>query len=134
MKNFSKREWDIADLEHFGRTTEDFEQKYIRITDKGKIIGLLHYSFWGGVMEIKTVIVSHLRRHEGVGVMMLEKAEEIAKKHKVHKMHLITGKKWQAIKLYRKRGFKKSNNLLDHYLHKDFIEMVKKLSLSNNRK
>lgn len=126
---FSKKEWEIADIEHFGKASGWKEEGfYIQAIDKNEVVGLIHYLLKGGVMEISSLIISHKHRGEGIGSKLISKVEEIAKKEDIHKMYLITGEGWKAEDFYQKMGFEKSGELKNHYLHKDWIIYSKLLS------
>lgn len=120
-KEFSEKEWALADIEHFGEPYHWKEEGfYIKAVDKGEIVGLIHYEVKAGVMEISTFIVSHSKRNEGIGSMLLQKVEKVAKTNNIHKLFLVTGKGWKAEKFYQKNGFVKSGILKNHFLHKDW--------------
>jgi N-acetylglutamate synthase-like GNAT family acetyltransferase len=126
MKDFSKKEWAIADTKHFGRPSRWHEKDfYIKVLDQGKIVGMLHYSIKAGVVEIITLIVSHEKRKKGIGVALIKKVEQLAKKEKAHKLYLITGKGWESEDFYKKMGFTKTGELEKHLLKIDWIEYSK---------
>ena len=126
MKAFSEVERGIADTKHFGRPSRWKERhSYIRAVEKGKIVGILHYSFKAGVMEIETIIVSHKHRREGIGKALVLKAEDIAKKKGLHKLFPLTGKGWEESKFYKKMGFIETGGLRKHYLGRDWVEFTK---------
>lgn len=126
---FSKKEWEIADLEHFGKASGWSEKGYyIQATEGDKILGLIHYTIISGVIEISTLIVSHNHRGKGIGTKLINKIEDIAKKDNVHKIYLVTGDGWKAENFYQKMGFEKTGEHKNHYLHKDWIIYSKFLS------
>ncbi len=126
---FSKQEWALADIEHFGKSSGWKEEGfYIQAVEENEVIGLIHYMLKGGVMEISSLIISHKHRGEGIGSKLIEKVEDIAKKENVHKMYLITGDGWKAEDFYLKMGFEKTGEHKNHYLHKDWVIYSKFLS------
>ena len=126
MRAFAEKEWAIADTEHFGRPSRWQEQhSYIRAVDNDKILGVLHYSFKAGVMEIETVIVSHNQQGQGVGSELMMKAEEVARREGLHKLFLSTGEGWTAVGFYKKLGFTQTGKLKKHYLKRDWVEFSK---------
>ena len=54
-----------------------------------------------------------------------QKAVEITKKQNGHKLFLMTGKDWEAIKFYETLGFEKTGEINNHYFNGDFIELTK---------
>ena len=126
IKVFTESEWAIADTEHFGRPSRWVEEDaYLRAEENGKILGVLHYSFKAGVMEIETVIVSNERKREGIGTLLMQRAESEARRKGLHKLYLITGKGWSSIKFYKKLGFIQTGELKKHFLGKDWLEFTK---------
>ncbi len=119
---FSKKEWELEDLEHFGKASGWKEEGfYIQAIEKSEVVGLIHYTLKGGVMEISSLIISNKHRGEGIGTKLIKKLEEIAKKEHIHKMYLITGDGWKAEDFYKKMGFEKTGEHKNHYLNKDWI-------------
>lgn len=126
MKDFSEKEWAIADTEHFGKPTRWHEKNsYIKAQDNGEIIGMLHYSIKAGVIEIITLIVSHEHRNKGIGTALLKRIEKLAQKEKVHKLYVITGKGWKSEDFYKKIGFIQTGELKKHFLKKDWVKFSK---------
>lgn len=126
MRAFTEKEWAIADTEHFGRPSRWQEQQsYIRVVDKGKILGVLLYSFKAGVMKIETIIVSQKQQGHGVGSELMVRAEEVARKEGLHKLFLSTGEGWNVTGFYKKLGFVQTGELKKHYLKRDWVEFSK---------
>ncbi len=97
IRDFEKKEWDIADQEHYGKILDWNAKKFTIVAyEKTDIVGVLEFSIKVGVADIQTLIVSSTQRGQGVGSTLLHKAEEIAKKNEAHKLYLITGKGWRA--------------------------------------
>lgn len=122
INEFSDREWALADIEHFGKSSKwNEENLYINAVENSDLVGLIHLKISVGVIEIKRLIVSHLRRDEGIGTKLIENVERIALNKNVHKIFLITGKGWKAEKFYQKNGFVQTTELKKHYLKKDWV-------------
>lgn len=126
LTKFTKEEWAIADRDHYGKTdmwnTKTF---YLKATVGKEIIGSLHLKTEGGIGEIPSLIVSHKRTRQGVGRALIKKAGEIAKNEGAHKLYLLTGENWGALKFYKSLGFIECGQLDDFYLHVDFVVLVK---------
>ena len=126
MKEFTEREWATVDTEHFGRPSRWTEEDmYIRAEEDGEIQGVLHHKINGGVMEIITIIVSEKHRGQGIGSMLILKAEENARQKKAHKIYLTTGDGWKSVEFYKKLGFIQTGELKKHYLKHDWLEFSK---------
>lgn len=125
LKDFNKREWPEANVEHFGHN-EDWNTKHYILDayDGPNLIGTLGIKIEAGVAYIGTMLVGKDQRRKGVGKQLMEKAKEIAKKNKAHKIYLQTGINWQSIYFYKKLGYKITGKLLNHYFNQDFIELT----------
>jgi len=127
-KDFYDKEWEIADKEHWNRVTNWKDEKfYIEAYEDGKIVGLLGMTICARVGKINNIITSHNKRGQGIGKKLMLEAEKLAKKHKVHKIHLTTGKGWVAEEFYNSLGYKKEGLLKKHYFKHDFIQFGKQL-------
>jgi len=82
---------------------------------------MLHYRYMVGVTEIITIITDHTRQKQGIGKALMQKAERIGVKEDIHKIYLITGKGWEAIKFYKKMGFEQTGLLKNHYRNHDML-------------
>jgi len=126
---FSKEEWPFADVIHYGRPDVNWNPKtfWVKATRGRETIGCLRLSTEGGIGEIPGLIVSHKHQRQGVGKALIDKAAEITKKEGGHKLYLLTGKDWEALKFYKALGFVECGELKDFYLHVDFVFLVKKI-------
>lgn len=123
---FQEKEWKPADIEHFGRIIDwKKETKVLKALDNNELVGILELTMQSGVMHIDSLIVKHNRQGEGIGKVLMEKAEIIAKQYKLHKIYLDTGKNWNATKFYEALGYKKTGELLKHLEKQDYIEYSK---------
>ena len=126
MKTFDKNEWKEYDFEHFGHSIVwDTKIYYLKAEDELGILGTLEIKVEGGVGKINTILVRKGNQGKGVGKALMQKAEEITKKQNGHKLFLMTGKGWEAIKFYESLGFQKTAKINNHYFNIDFIELTK---------
>lgn len=126
MKSFDKREWKEYDIQHFGHPVVwDTKIYYLKAEDETGILGTLEIKVEAGVGKVNTVLVRKGQQGKGVGKALMEKAEEITKKQNGHKLFLMTGKGWEAIKFYETLGFEKTGEINNHYFNGDFIELTK---------
>ncbi|MBP9718882.1 MAG: GNAT family N-acetyltransferase [Candidatus Levybacteria bacterium] len=126
MKAFDKHEWKAYDQEHFGHVIVwDTKTYFLKAEDETGILGTLEVKVEGGVGKINTLLVGKGNQRKGVGKALMEKAEEITKQQNGHKLFLMTGKGWEAIKFYETMGFEKTAEVNNHYFNTDFIELTK---------
>lgn len=127
IKAFGDTEWAEADKDHFGDTSVDFNRKkFIFIAElDSQIAGYVKIETDMGVCKIDSIITGSGFRGKGVGKLLMEKAEEIAKSEVCHKVILETGIDWEARKFYELCGYVVSATLTDHFGHKDFVLMEK---------
>lgn len=128
MRFFDKAEWKRYDLEHFGRALEwDTKMYFLKAEDKSGILGTMELKIEGGIGKINTRLVTNTNQRKGVGKALMQKAEELTRKLNGHKMFVITGKDWNAVKFYEALGYRKSGDLPNHYFNVDFMELSKPL-------
>lgn len=122
-KDFETIEWEIADKEHYGGNRDFQMEKFLFLAtdDNEKVCGLLKMVITAGVTHIEDLLVSHEHRREGIGKALVEHAEKISKQKKVHKIHLDTGKNWDAEKVYLSLGYVKTGELKNHFLGYDYV-------------
>jgi ribosomal protein S18 acetylase RimI-like enzyme len=125
---FEKREWEKADIEHYGQPLK-WDKKNFKISayEGRKIIGNLRMDIREGVAYVDAIIVSPENRGKGVGNQLMKKAEELARKNKTHKIYLQTGEDWTSLFFYLKLGYEITSKLPNHYHHVDFVELTKYL-------
>lgn len=126
-KAFAKKEWAIADLEHYGKAINWKKKKYylVALDDDGKIIGMLNFFIIAGVGQISRILVVKNKRRGKIGMGLMQKAEEFAKKHGAHKIFLWTGKDWSARSFYKSLGYKITGKFLNDLGHQDFVIFTK---------
>lgn len=127
LRDFEKKEWVIADIEHYGVNTRWSYKKLLLTSydEKGLMTGSLRLYIDYDVAKIATIIVAKNSQGKGIGRKLMLKAEEISKAHNAHKIYLETGKSWKSVKFYKKLGYKKTVDLPNHFHHHDFILMTK---------
>ncbi len=123
---FTKKAWEVADLRHYGEKIDWTKEKcFIQAYDEGILVGSLELDFMAGVMHILDVIVDPIQQQQGIGTLLMQSAETLAKEKSLHKIFLETGKTWDACKFYEKLGYKKTGDLPNHYLQQDYVEYSK---------
>ena len=91
--DFETKEWEKADLEHYGRKVNwDKKDFNIVVKDNNKIFGSLRLDIRAGTCHIDSVIVSSELRGKGIGKILMNRAEELAKKIKHIKFIFILEK------------------------------------------
>lgn len=124
---FTKREWARVDIANFGFPTK-WNSREIYMLAYGsshRIKGALKMKIKGGMSYVSQLIIASSSRGKGVGGMLMEEAEQIAKKAGCHKIYLDTGESWPAVKFYKSLGYKITGTLKNHYFHADFVIMSK---------
>lgn len=127
IKDFLKKEWAIVDRKHYGKPVKWGKKMYniVAFDDGDKIIGVLNAYIRAGVMHVSTILVDKNKRGQKTGTKLMLRAEKFAKKYKVHKIWLQTGKGWQSVEFYKSLGYKTAGKFLNHFFHKDFIIFTK---------
>lgn len=120
LKDFENKEWPIANLKDVGKRLSENDWKkeeyvLLALDDKDKIVGFLKFEIKAKVACAKRLLVSHLCRKQGIGKALMAKAEEMSKKVGCHKLYLLTGETWQAVKFYQVLGYKITGKLEKHY-------------------
>ena len=126
LKRFEKREWRIANTEHYGYNIYAYPKRFIFVAeDKGRIVGFADGTITAGVCYLSSLLISSKNRRTGVGKRLIVKVESLAKKHHAHKIFLHTGKEWDSAKFYRAMGYEEEALSKDHYGHQEFIQFAK---------
>lgn len=122
ISKFEVLEWPYADMEHYGKKVKYNNKTFLFKATEGKeIVGCIKGKLESGVLYIDYLIVAHDKKSKGIGKILSLKAEEFGKKNKAHKIHLITGKGWEAEKFYQKFAYKRIATLPKHNFKKDFV-------------
>jgi len=125
VKEFNKREWPKADLEHFGQNRNWNTKHYVlEAYDNQYLVGTLGMKIEAGVTYIGTMLVAEDQRMKGIGKELMDKAKQITEQNKGHKIYLQTGINWSSINFYKKLGYKITAELKNHYFNQDFIELT----------
>lgn len=128
LERFAIREWKKADKEHYGPGWNFKTKEYVFVArDKKDVIGTATLRAKAGVGEVKTVLVAEKKRGEGIGHALMGQVERMAKKNKLHKLWLNTGKGWKAQRFYEKLGYVVTADLKKHYAKTDFVIYTKYL-------
>ncbi|HSW97401.1 MAG TPA: GNAT family N-acetyltransferase [Candidatus Saccharimonadales bacterium] len=119
---FQRKEWELADLKHFGRIVSwGKESKILKAIQDNNLIGVLDLTIESGVMHIDGLIVKEDKQGNGIGKALMIKAEELAKERKVHKIYLDTGKTWLSSNFYQSLGYTITAELQNHIEHQDYV-------------
>ncbi len=122
LKEFGKKEWPIANREHYGQNVNYKEKIFVyKAVEGGKIVGSIKGKLEAGVLYINYLIVDHNRKDKGIGKSLTQKSEDFGRKFGAHKIHLITGKGWEAEKFYQALGYRQIAILPKHHFKKDFV-------------
>jgi GNAT superfamily N-acetyltransferase len=122
IKQFNEKEWVYADTKYYGKPIDWFEKDFVfKADENGEIIGSISGKVEEGVLHIADVIVAKSKRGQGIGKLLIETAEKFAKENNAHKSYLLTGKGWPTETFYLKLGYKKVGELLNHFVHRDFV-------------
>lgn len=122
IKKYNEEEWHKVDIEHYGKRVDWKENDFIfKAVESGDIVGTIIGKHESGVVYIDELIVSQDKRGKGIGKALLEQAVNFGKKIGAHKIHLITGKSWEANKFYEALGFQKVADLPNHHFKIDFV-------------
>lgn len=131
LSDFLKKEWKLANLEHFGEKYNEvfWENKKFKIkaVDKGEIVGALSGHLMAGVFYISELIIARNKRGRGYGKAIMDYIENFVRKNKGHLLYLETGCDWKAVKFYEDLGFKKITLLNNFYDKRDFWLMAKSI-------
>lgn len=129
LETFKANVWPEADREHYGEENLNFFKKECTFLAKenGEVVGYISLVIDTGVAQIEPLMVKKEMRGQGIGAMLLLKAEAYAKDHHVHKIWLETGSEWSAKSFYEKHGYQ-IRSLLPHHTHgQEFVLMDKML-------
>lgn len=127
LRKFEQKEWEIADIEHYGkpRNFEKRKYKFVANSEEGDILGVLSLITEANVAFLEGIIVSHEHRGEGIGTQLLLFAEDFAKKKKCNKIWTETDEDWKASKFYKKMGYVVCGVHENHYLGRKGLILTK---------
>jgi len=128
IAEFTKSAWKDADLEHYGRSDIDFTKKEYTLVAKNednKIMGILYFEIEVNVCFVDTLLVGKKFQNNGIGTKLLDYAEKFAKEKKCTKIYLETNEGWDAVKFYKKRGYKNTGMHEKHILGQNSLFFTK---------
>lgn len=91
-------------------------------------MGLIYGKYESGTVYVRNIIVAKDKRRQGIGTLLIKKAEDFGQKYGDRKIWLITGKHYSENPFFLKLGFKPEATLPNLYFHKDFIVYTKDLT------
>jgi len=122
---FTKKEWELVHVEHFGVNLDwdywKIRRLSLKASEAGKVVGALGGELQGGVLHIAELIVDHNLRGKGIGEKLLKEAEKWTKENGGHEVHLETGKDWEAVKFYKRMGYELVAQLPNFFSKVDFV-------------
>ncbi len=125
---FEIDEWPYADMEHYGKKVKYNNKKFIfKAEIDNKVVGCIKGKIESGVLNIDYLIVAHDKKGLGIGKELTSKAEDFGKKEGAHKVHLYTGKGWEAEKFYQKLGYRQLVVIPNHNFNMDFVIYEKEI-------
>lgn len=120
INNFIEEQWHTTKMIIRGSEIDMTTVEGLVIFEDNKIIGLITYMFYDGIMEILSL--DSLRENQGIGTMLLEETISIAKEAECKKIVLITtNDNINAIRFYQKRGFDMA------HLYRNALDVSRKL-------
>jgi GNAT superfamily N-acetyltransferase len=126
MKLFFEDFFGKKDGSNYYTTYSSKEKKlFFAAKDGRKTVGVVSLRIRDKVAGIGAFVVARNCRETGVGSLLLEKCEEVAKKNKCMKIWLWTLPNIKAYKFYKSRGFKEEARLRKHWGGRDLCVMSK---------
>jgi len=93
---------------------------FVAVKEK-EIVGVLVFKteqWWEGpVIIIEDLAIKHEHKRKGIGKALMEKIEKYVKKNKIKKITFKTHKKSEALKFYKKIGYKIPKNIIEMEKH-----------------
>lgn len=126
LEPFYKDIWHNANIEYYGKQIDwSTTTRFIEAYDKAELVGVLELRVQVGVAYVFEVAVAYSHQGKGVGKVLMQKAEEIAKEMKCHKIYLETGKTWGKTTFYEKLGYEQTGIFPKHFGGHDYIQYSK---------
>lgn len=124
---FAKKEWNIFDRERDYRWEKERKYSFV-VYDGDKIIGFSSFKIKGGAAYLSQLLVSKNNRKKGIGELLIKNFENFSKRKKCHIAYLDTSKKHkEAIRFYKKMGYKIVAQLKNNKFHLMWYTLEKKL-------
>ena len=123
VKEFFRKEWQSANLIHFGRDISDEISQPLTFaayndSSPPQLIGVARCLIVGQTLRVSQLLVKEeLRESYGIGSFILNELEKLAMKQKWHKIRLSTSKKHQNLIFYQKNGYVIEATLEDDAFH-----------------
>lgn len=128
VMSFNEPWWDKINDVHFGKgirwNTTEFAYKAVEGSD---VVGLIFGKHESGTIYVSNIIVREDKRRQGIGTVLLKRAEEFGKQFGDHKIWLISGKHYSEDPFFKKLGFKEEAFLPNLYFHEDFLVYTKNI-------
>jgi GNAT superfamily N-acetyltransferase len=129
LEGFYKEIWKNANIEYYGKQIDwSTTTRIIEAHDGDALVGVLELRVQVGVAYVFEVAVAFPHQSKGIGKVLMEKAEEIAREMKCHKIYLETGKTWGKTTFYEKLGYEQTGVFPKHFGGHDYIQYSKFLS------
>lgn len=108
IKKFENKEWQFADIEHYGKNHKYFKKtyKFVAQDNNKKVIGIAELTIEPNIALLESILVDHQLKRQGVGKKLLRYVEQFAIQQKCSKIFLETNESWGAEKFYKKMGYK----------------------------
>ncbi|MBP6857676.1 MAG: GNAT family N-acetyltransferase [Candidatus Pacebacteria bacterium] len=127
LENLKIKAWSSADKEHYGDNQPNFFKETFTLIAKDdyEVVGYITIICDSGVAQIEPLMVDPDKKGQGIGSVLLQEAEKIAKEKSIHKLWLETGKDWKSKDFYIKHGYIIRVELPNHTGNYDFVLMDK---------
>jgi ribosomal protein S18 acetylase RimI-like enzyme len=118
IKDFEKKGWYKADIEHYGKSRPYSKEKYKFVSKDagGNVTGVLDFIIEANVGYIENLLVGEEYRGSGVGKSLVLFVEEFAKEEGCTKIWLDTEEGWGAVDFYKRMGYKITGTHEEHHL------------------
>ena len=126
VRTFLDTQWLAVDLEPWTRPWTS-GKCIITAERSGTLIGAATCSVSAGVARLGELMVMENERNSGLGARLLQAFEEWAAQHGAHKLTLDTRRDGDALRFYERHGWRIAFVMENHYLHREYAEMVKEL-------
>ena len=124
--SFSEREWKRFDRQ-LGYKWNAKRYTFCAYDGK-KVVGCAEVGMNGGAAYLRRIIVAESQRGRGIGRLLLDKFERFAKAKKCHVAYLDTSEVHkEALKFYRRNGYRVIARLKDNKFHLDWYSLAKRL-------
>ncbi len=131
IKAFLRKEWLSTNLIHFGRDISDEINQPLTLTtyddsSPPQLVGVARCLIVGQTLRVSQLLVKEeFRESHGVGSLIMQKLEELARNHQWHKIRLSTSEKHQNIHFYQKNGYTIEATLKDDAFHSTWFILSK---------